>query len=62
MESFRKDAGYIVQIFSVKMIAEKNIAKRRKLFAAFMDLEKVYNKVGWNALWEVLKTCFVGGK
>ncbi len=32
-----------------------NISKRKKLYAAFMDLEKAYDRVDWLALWEVLK-------
>ncbi len=41
----------------------ENISKRKKtLNAAFMDLENVYDKVDWLALWEVLKIYGVGGK
>ncbi len=41
----------------------ENISKRKKtLYAAFMDLENVYDKVDWLALWEVLKIYGVGGK
>jgi len=25
------------------------------MYATFMDLKKAYNKVDWNALWDVLK-------
>ena len=50
------------QIFSVKMTVEKYLAKDRKLYAAFMDLEKAYDRVDWNALWDVLKIYGVGGQ
>ena len=59
---FRKGKGCIDQIFSVKMLAEKYLAKGKKLYAAFMDLEKAYDKVDWNALWDVLKIYGVGGQ
>ncbi len=49
------------QIFSFKMV-EKILAKGKKLYAAFMDLEKAYGRVDWLALWEVLKLYGVGGK
>ncbi len=41
------------QIFSFRMV-EKILAKGKKLYAAFVDLEKAYNRVNWLALWEVL--------
>ncbi len=40
----------------------QNISKRKKLYAAFMDLEKAYDRVDWLALWDVLKIYGVGGK
>ena len=59
---FRKGRGCVDQIFSVKMTVEKYLAKDRKLYAAFMDLEKAYDRVDWNALWDVLKIYGVGGQ
>ncbi|CAG4960734.1 unnamed protein product [Parnassius apollo] len=38
------------------MIAEKFLAKNQKVFCAFMDLEKAYNRVDWNALWQTLNS------
>ncbi len=40
----------------------KNISRRKKLYAAFMNLEKAYDRVDWLALWDVLKIYGVGGK
>ncbi len=40
----------------------KIIEKRKKLYAAFTDLEKAYDRVDWLALWEVLRIYGVGGK
>ncbi len=42
--------------------SRENISKRKKLYAAFMDLEKAYDRVDWLALWDVLKIHGVGGK
>ena len=44
------------------MIAEKYIEKRKKLYVAFMDLKKVYDRVDRRALWGALKIYGVGGK
>ncbi len=41
---------------------EKILAKGKKLYAAFMDLEKAYDRVDRLALWDVLKIYGVGGK
>ncbi len=36
------------------------LRKGKKLYAAFMDLEKAYDKVNREALWSVMKTYGVG--
>ncbi len=41
---------------------EREIREKEKLYAAFMDLEKAYDRVDWLALWEVLSIYGVGGK
>ncbi len=40
----------------------KILEKRKKIYVAFMDLEKAYDRVDWLALWEVLRIYGVGGK
>ena len=60
--AFMKGKGCIDQIFTVKMVAEKYLAKGRKMYAAFMDLEKAYDRVDWDGLWEVLGIYGVGGR
>ncbi len=40
---FRKGRGCVDQIFSFRMVVEKILAKGKKLYAAFMDLEKAYD-------------------
>ncbi len=49
------------QIFSFRMV-EKILEKMKKIYAAFMDLEKAYDRVDWLTLWEVLRIHGVGGK
>ena len=45
----------------MKQLVEKYREKREELHAAFMDLEKVYDKVCKEALWRVLHECGVDG-
>ncbi len=42
---FRNGRGCVDQIFSSRMAVEKILAKGKKLYAAFMDLEKAYDRV-----------------
>ncbi len=42
--------------------SRENINKRKKNYAALVDLEKAYDRVDWLALWDVLKIYGVGGK
>ncbi len=42
---FRKRRGCMDQIFCFRMVVEKMLAKGKKLYAAFMDLEKAYDRV-----------------
>ncbi|MCP5003018.1 MAG: hypothetical protein GY941_03575 [Planctomycetes bacterium] len=58
---FRKGRGCTDQIFAVRMTVEKFLGKGRKLYAAFMDLEKAYDRVDRMALWDVLGMYGVGG-
>ncbi len=59
---FRKGRGCIDQIFSLRMTVEKMLVKGKKVYAAFMDLEKAYDRINWAAMWDVLKVYDVGGK
>ncbi len=57
---FRKGRGCIEQIFAIKKLVEEYSGKDKKLYAAFMDLEKEYDRVDREALWSVLYICGVG--
>ncbi len=50
------------QRVSFRMVAEKVLAKGKKLCAAFKGLEKAYDRVDWLALWDVLRLYGMGGK
>ncbi len=51
---FRKGRGCVDQIFAVKIFLGKYLEKDRELFAAFMDLEKAYDRVDRKGLWDTL--------
>ena len=59
---FRKGRGCVEQIFVVKQLHEKFLAKGRDVYFAFMDLEKAYDRVDRKALWQVLSIYGVGRK
>ncbi len=58
---FRKGRGCVDQIFAMKRLVEY-LGKDKKLYAAFMDLEKAYDRVNREALWSVLRIYDVGGQ
>ncbi len=59
---FRKGRGCVDQNFAVKILVEKYLEKDRKLFAAFMNLEKPYDRVDRKVLWDTLRVYGVGGQ
>ena len=52
---FRRGRGCAEQIFVMRQLAEKMIEKGKKLCAVLVDLEKAYNKVCREELWEALR-------
>ena len=48
---FRSGRGCVDQLFMVRQLCEKFLAKGNHLFFAFMDLEKAYDRVDRDALW-----------
>ncbi len=58
---FRKGRGCVDQIFAMKRLVEEYLGND-KLYAAFMDLEKAYDRVDREVLWNLLKICGVCGQ
>ncbi len=46
----------------MKKLVEEYLGKDKKLYAAFMDLEKAYDRVDREALWSVLRIYGVVGQ
>ena len=59
---FRRGRGCVDQVFVVRQVCEKYLAKGKDVFWAFMDLEKAYDRVDREALWSVLGMYGVGGR
>ena len=49
--------GCVEQIFVMRQLAEKVIEKDNRMHAGFVDLEKAYDKVCRQELWEALQKC-----
>ena len=49
-------------MFTLKQIGEKTPVKKCLVYMGFMDLEKTYDRVNGEALWQVLKMYDVYGK
>ena len=47
-------------MFTLKQIGEKTREKKRRVDAGFIDLEKPYDRVSREALWQVLRMYDVG--
>ena len=50
------------QIFTLNQIGEKARKKKRRVYVCFRDLEKAYDRVNREVLWQVLRMYDVGGK
>ena len=59
---FRSDRSNTDQIFTLKQIFEKSWEYGKDLFACFVDLEKVYDRVPRDKFWKVLQEYGVGGQ
>ena len=58
---FRSGRGCSEQIFVMRQLTEKMIEKGKKMYAVFVDLEKAYDKVCREELWEALRRYGVSG-
>ena len=59
---FRKGRSCTDQLFTIRQLSEKMIEKNKKMVLACVDLEKVYDRVGREKLWNVLKEYGVKGR
>ena len=59
---FLSGRGCVDQIFAVRQICEKYMAKGKEVFWAFMDLEKAYDFIERIPLWDILRMYGIGGK
>ena len=59
---FRRGRGCTDQIFTFRQICEKYLGKGKDVNFAFLDLEKAYDRVDRNAMWNVLRLYGIGGR
>ena len=59
---FRLGRGYMDQVFAVRQVCEKYKANGKDVFWAFMDLEKAYDTIDRQGMWQMLRVYGVGGK
>ena len=59
---FRQGRGCVDQVFVVKQLCEKFESKGKKMYVAYMDLEKAYDRIDREAMWRVLRMYGVDGK
>ena len=57
---FREGRGCVDQIFILKQIGEKAQERRRRVYVGFIGLEKVYDRVSKEVVWQVLRMYDVG--
>ena len=59
---FRRGRGCTDQIFIPRQICEKYLGNGKDVHFAFLDLEKAYDRVDRDAVWNVLRVCGIGGR
>ena len=59
---FRLGRGCGENLFVIRQLAEKMLERGKKLYAAFLDLDKAYDRVWRAGLWEALKEFGVEGR
>ena len=59
---FRARRGCVDQIFTLKQIGEEERDKKCRVYVSFMYLEKAYDWVNREALWQILRMYDVGSK
>ena len=59
---FRRGRGCTYHIFIVRQICQKYLGKGMDVYFAFLDQEKVYDRVDIDAIWNVLRLYGIGGR
>ncbi len=59
---FRRGRGCVDQIFAVRQVCEKYLAKGKKVFWAFMDLEKAYDRIDREGLLKGVKSFYMNSR
>ena len=59
---FRKGRSCADQIFVLRQVCEKMKEKKKRVWIAFMDLEKAYDRVDRDAMWQVMRIYGIGGR
>ena len=59
---YRARRGCVDQIFTLKQIGEKPQEKKCRVYVVLIDLEKVYDRINREALWQGLRMYDVVGK
>lgn len=54
--------GCVHLVFAIRQLIERACEKKRKLFMAFIDSEKAYDRANRENPWEVLKIDYVEGR
>ena len=54
--------GCTDQFFVVRQICEKYLGKGKDVYSEFLDLEKTYDRVDRDAMWNVLRLYGIGGR
>ena len=58
---FRRGRGCVDQIYVMKQMSEKYWERNKSLYVAYMDLEKAYDRVDREAMWQVLGMYGING-
>ena len=60
--AFRNNFSTTDHLFSLYMIIDLLLAKKKRLYVAFLDFEKAFDKINWAFLWQKLISSNVSGK
>ena len=59
---FRDRRGCVDQILCLKNLIENSLERNKKLYVGYMDLEKAYDRIDREGLWECLRMYGIGGR